>query len=287
MKLKTYLADTGKSISAFAKETGLPYTTVSELVNEKKQLGKCSADTVYALSKTLQVSMEELLLSEKSESFPDLFHLSEKTALFLAKHNWDENVYCGMKMENRAVTFPQTKTILEGVNVPSVALEDILAIRNMRDAWKHLMRTIGTELDLDYILLLNSFIARDEALEWGVLRTGSVGISGTDYRPDVPVRDKVEAELKRILSSYTTVTEKALDLFCFITYRQLFWDGNKRTALTAANQLLLSHGCGLMTIKDADLEEFNRCLLSLYSTGKKEELKSFLYHNAIFGIEVE
>ena len=31
-------------------------------------------------------------------------------------------------MENRAVTFPQTKTILEGVNVPNVQLDDIQAI---------------------------------------------------------------------------------------------------------------------------------------------------------------
>ncbi|MBQ0072110.1 MAG: Fic family protein [Spirochaetales bacterium] len=272
---------------SFAKEAGLPYTTVSELVNEKKQLGKCSADTVYAISKTLHVSMEELLLSDRSEDFPDRFHLNEKASLFLAKHNWDENVYCGMKMENRAVTFSQTKTILEGVNVPSVKLEDILAIRNMRDAWKYMFGTIGNRLDLDYIMHLNSLIARDEALEWGVLRTGSVGISGTDYRPEVPVRENVEMELHRILSSYRTVTEKALDLFCFITYRQLFWDGNKRTALAASNHLLLSHGCGLMTIKDANLEEFNRCLLSLYSTGKKEELKSLLYQKAIFGIEVQ
>ncbi len=39
-----------------------------------------------------------------------------------------------MKMENRAVTFPQMRTILDGVNVPGVQLDDIQAILNMRDA---------------------------------------------------------------------------------------------------------------------------------------------------------
>ena len=44
--------------------------------------------------------------------FEDKFHLSPEQSLFLAKKKWDENVYCGMKMENRAVTFPQTQTIV-------------------------------------------------------------------------------------------------------------------------------------------------------------------------------
>ncbi len=62
--------------------------------------------------------------------FEDKFHLSPEQSLFLAKKKWDENVYCGMKMENRAVTFPQTQTILNGINVPNVQLDDIQAIVN-------------------------------------------------------------------------------------------------------------------------------------------------------------
>ena len=52
-------------------------------------------------------------------NFPDKFHLTPEQSVFLAKKKWDENVYCGMRMENRAVTFPQTRTILNGVNVPN------------------------------------------------------------------------------------------------------------------------------------------------------------------------
>ncbi len=74
--------------------------------------------------------------------FPDKYHLTPEQSVFLAKKKWDENVYCGMKMENRAVTFPQTKTILDGLNVPSVRLDDIRAILNMRDAWKFLFQTL-------------------------------------------------------------------------------------------------------------------------------------------------
>lgn len=40
--------------------------------------------------------------------YPDKFCLTPEQSLFLAKKKMDENVYCGMKMENRVVTFPQT-----------------------------------------------------------------------------------------------------------------------------------------------------------------------------------
>ena len=48
---------------------------------------------------------------------------------------------------------------------------------------------------------MNEYIARNEALEWGKLRTGTVGISGTDYVPPVPEKEKTIEELKNILSS--------------------------------------------------------------------------------------
>jgi hypothetical protein len=107
--------------------------------------------------------------------YTDPYHLTPEQSLFLAKKKWEENVYCGMRMENRAVTtFPQTKTILSGVNVPNVQLDDIQAILNMRDAWHFLLQTVGDPLTLEFICKLNGFIARNEVLEWGKLRTGTV-----------------------------------------------------------------------------------------------------------------
>ena len=131
--------------------------------------------------------------------FQDKYKLDPPCSTFLAKKKMDAVVYCGMRMENRAVTFPQTRTILNGVNVPNVQLDDIQAILNMRDAWKYLMGSIDAPLTLEYICKLNEFIARNEALEWGTLRTGSVGISGTDYLPPIPAKNAVEADLEAIM----------------------------------------------------------------------------------------
>lgn len=216
--------------------------------------------------------------------FKDKYRLTREQCLFLARKKWDENIYCGMRMENRAVTFPQTKTILDGVNVPDVRLDDIRAIINMRDAWRFLFDTIDEPVTLDHMCSLNEFIARNEALEWGKLRTGSVCISGTDYLPPVPQKSQVEKELSEILAHGTT-TEQALNAFAWGTRGQFFWDGNKRTAMMLANKILISGGAGLITIFDKDMEKFNTLLCEFYGSGDSTELKDFLYNNAIRGIE--
>ena len=219
--------------------------------------------------------------------YQDKYHLTPEQSAFLAKKKWDENVYCGMRMENRAVTFPQTRTILNGVNVPNVQLDDIQAILNMRDAWRYLMGSIDAPLTVAYICKLNEFIARNEALEWGKLRTGTVGISGTDYLPPIPEFSSVEGQLAALLASAdTTATEKALNAFVWGARGQFFWDGNKRTSLTIANKILLEAGAGILTITDKHMEQFNGLLLDYYNNGEPEALKLFLYENAIQGLEI-
>ncbi|MEI6102043.1 MAG: death-on-curing protein, partial [Eubacteriales bacterium] len=96
---------------------------------------------------------------------------------------------------------------------------------------------------------------------------------------------EVEKELGVLLTANTTNTEKALDVFLWGARRQLFWDGNKRTSLLLANKLLVSGGNGMLTIAKNNMERFNDLLVGHYNTGKKKDIKSFLYENAISGIE--
>lgn len=214
--------------------------------------------------------------------FTDKYHLNKSQNLFLAEKGQIKNIYCGMKMENRTVTLDQTQSILNGINVPNVQLDDIQAILNMRDAWKFLLNTISETVTFEYWCKLNDYIARNEALEWGKLRTGNVEISGTDYVPPIPEKEKVIAGLEDIVSDKDiTATEKALEIFVWGTKGQFFWDGNKRTSLMLANKILISAGAGIMTITDKYMEQFNVSLLEYYNTGKSDKLKRFLYDNAI------
>lgn len=216
--------------------------------------------------------------------FSDKYKLTREQSVFLAKKKMDENIYCGMKMENRAVTFPQTKTILSGVNVAGVQLDDIQAILNMRNAWRFLLSSIDEPVNVEYMCKLNEFIARNEALKWGVLRSGSVGISGCDYVPPIPEYETVKRELEAILSQDKTATGIALDVFAWGARGQFFWDGNKRTSLTMANKIMVSQGVGMLTIQDKNMERFNELLLRYYNDGDGSELKLFMYESAIQGM---
>ena len=216
--------------------------------------------------------------------YADKFHMTPEQSLFLAKKKWDENVYCGMRMESRNITFPQTKTILQGVNVPNVQLDDIQAVLNMRDAWRFVLSSADQPLTFEYWCKLNEYIARNEALEWGKLRTGSVGISGTDYMPPVPEEDQTRAVLDAILNANATATAKALEAFVWGARGQFFWDGNKRTSMTLANKILIAGGVGFLTITDRHMEQFNTLLVEYYNTGNSEALTDFLYENCIQGI---
>ena len=48
--LQEKVKETGKSIYKISQESGIPYTTLNELMNEKKNINNTSAETVYKLS---------------------------------------------------------------------------------------------------------------------------------------------------------------------------------------------------------------------------------------------
>ena len=50
--------------------------------------------------------------------YENRFHMTPEQSLFLAKKKWDENVYCGMRMENRNITFPQTTPCCWTTTIP-------------------------------------------------------------------------------------------------------------------------------------------------------------------------
>ncbi len=65
--LKTILKERNLTMYQCAKLSGIPYTTLSEVVRGKTKIEKCSAETVYRLSKILNVSMEDLMRDSLEE----------------------------------------------------------------------------------------------------------------------------------------------------------------------------------------------------------------------------
>lgn len=100
----------------------------------------------------------------------DKYKLTIEQNIFLSKRNLVDNVYANAKMEGLNITFPQTKTILEGVNVPKLKIDEIQCILNLRDAWLYVINNIEEKFNLEFVCKVNEYVARNESLSWGTLR---------------------------------------------------------------------------------------------------------------------
>lgn len=213
----------------------------------------------------------------------DKYNLTLEQNIFLAKRNLVDNIYANARMEGLNITFPETKTILEGVNVPNLKIDEIQCILNLRDAWKYLINNIHADFNLDFISKINELVARNESIAWGVLRQGGVQITGTDYIPEIPDEEDVKKQVNNILQ-IENATERAIEYMLYGMRSQLFWDGNKRTSTICANKIMIENGCGIIKVPDNKLKDFTVLLSEFYSTNSKEKIKQFLFDNCIDGI---
>ena len=214
------------------------------------------------------------------------YNLTLEQNIFLAKRNLVDNIYANARMEGLNITFPQTKTILEGVNVPNLKIDEIQCILNLRDAWKHVIKNINDEFNINFICKVNELVARNESIAWGELRKGGVQITGTNYIPEIPNEEKVKNEISQILK-IENPTERSIEYMLYGMRSQLFWDGNKRTSTICANKIMIENGCGIIKVPDNKLEEFTVLLSEFYTTNNKEKLKQFIFENCIDGIIFE
>jgi hypothetical protein len=205
--------------------------------------------------------------------------------IFLAKRNLVDNVYANARLEGINITFPQTKTILEGVNVPSLKLDEIQCVLNLRDAWKYVIDNIEENFNLDFVCKINEYVSRNESLEWGKLRSGRVEITGTEYIPQIPDREETQKEIDEILK-IENETQRAITYMLYGMRKQLFWDGNKRTSTIAANKIMIASGAGIIKVPDNKLEEFNTLLTEFYNTNEMDKISKFIYENCIDGINM-
>ena len=216
----------------------------------------------------------------------DKYNLTLEQNIFLAKRNLVDNIYANARMEGLNITFPETKTILEGVNVPNLKIDEIQCILNLRDAWKYVINNVDKAFDLDFICKVNELVARNESIAWGVLRQGNVQITGTDYIPEIPSEEKVNQQITHILQ-IENATERAIEYMLYGMRSQLFWDGNKRTSTICANKIMIENGCGIIKVPDNKLKEFTILLSEFYSTNNKEKIKQFIFDECIDGIVFE
>lgn len=94
---KKIVNESGKTLYAISRESGIPYSTLNELMHEKGHINKCSADTVFKLSLFFNCKLEELLdpialMANVSGKYHNIKYkwIAGKNAMEL--HIWDNGI---------------------------------------------------------------------------------------------------------------------------------------------------------------------------------------------------
>jgi Fic family protein len=207
----------------------------------------------------------------------------------LAEFTWEASM-----LEGHPLTFPEVKTLLDGVTVGGRKISDQDQVLNLAKSSKQLLALVRANefvLNKETFTLLHSSFAMDEALEWGCFRgevkevnsTPNVGLgSHGSYTPlptvaGAPELNRVfEKAIEAIELELSSSFEKALIFFLFGALQQFFFDGNKRTSRFMMNGLLMSSGIDAISIPVFKAAEFNAKMVDFYLNKKGTEMMAFL-----------
>lgn len=206
--------------------------------------------------------------------------LDDKVALNIdfAKRHLVDTIYKQAVLEGVATTFSDTQNIIEGGKVNNMTSEDILKVINLKHAWEFILNKDVVTLDSNFALLceINKIVEQGFFYNAGKVRSIPVSIGGTSWKPPIPIESVVREELEEIFNCDTSIEDKAVEILLYIMKKQVFIDGNKRTAVIFANHYLISKGNGIIVIPAEFVEEYKRLLILYYEGNDENQIKTFL-----------
>ena len=214
----------------------------------------------------------------------DRYNMTKEQNIFLAKRNIVDSIWRSSQIEGIDITFPETQQIYDGGNVARLRIDEIQTINNLKHAWIYILNSIDEEENLNLLKSINSLVGTNLVDRAGNIRNYEVRIGGTNWIPELPDEEKVSKQLENF-NKIEYVTDRAITIMCYLMRTQFFTDGNKRTAMLFANKIMIKNGKGIISIPVEKIEEFGRKLTSYYETNNMEDLKKWIYENAIDGIE--
>lgn len=200
----------------------------------------------------------------------------------LARRNMVDSIYKQAMLEGVATTYSDTETIVNGGKVSNMTAADISKVVNLKRAWEFILSDGVITYPTNYAVLcqINAIVEDGFSVVAGKIRSVPVTIGGSTYIPPMPLETAVKEDLSNLLNSNNDDITKTIDILLYVMKKQLFLDGNKRTAVLFANHYLISHGKGIIVIPTVLVPEYKKLLIDYYE-GKNEDIKEFLYNKCL------
>ncbi len=232
------------------------------------------------LAKNLKKRLKEINKTLKELNYIETEGVDEKVAINidLARRYLVDSIYKQAKLEGVATTYSDTEVIINGGKVKDMSASDINKVVNLKRAWDFIMSVDLANYPTNYAVLcqINQIVEEGFSLTAGRIRSVPVTISGSTYLPPIPFEDQVKQDLYDMLRDEEGI-DLAIDLVLYVMKRQLFLDGNKRSAIIFANHYLITHALGLLVVPAEQVDEYKKVLVSYYEDeSKKLDIINFL-----------
>lgn len=238
-------------------------------------------------AKELKQKIKEVTKKLKELNYVDneLSEVVERNIDFAKKH-LAESIYKQAVLEGIATTFLDTQNIIEGGKVNNMTSEDVLKVVNLKHAWEFILNknVITSKTDFNLLCEINKIVEQGFYYNAGKLRNVPVSIGGTSWKPGFPIESVIKEELEEIFNSNLNHVDKAIELLLYVMKKQIFIDGNKRTAVVFANHYLIARGLGIIVIPAEVVEEYKELLISYYEGNDEKSIKKFLKEKCISNI---
>lgn len=225
---------------------------------------------------------------------PPLVSTHERArVVFRFKHMLSEFVWDASMLEGNPFTYPEVKTLLDGVTVGGRRLSDQEQILNLIASSNRLLDLVKSGsfvLDKATFVELNALVARNEALEVGGFRGEgkevyysppvALGEHGRyqplPTEPGAPQLNKAFERGLVALKAISSDFERGIAFFLFGALHQFFFDGNKRTSRFMMNGILMGAGIDAISVPAARAAEFNQKMVRFYLQKDATEMMAFM-----------
>ena len=203
----------------------------------------------------------------------------DKNNIWRCNKAHSEIIYNIAALEDSPYSYVEVKTLLDGFTVGGHSLAEQELILNQHESWQLLYKSLASksfEVTKSFMCGLHAVVARKEALEWGVFRTGQAFIAGTDYVP--PRHENLDCLFEMLQAKIKPLhpIDQAINLFIWTSKYQFFYDGNKRTGRLIANGILLTHDYYVIDIPNSKRLEYNELMKHFYDTNDVTLIGDFL-----------
>lgn len=165
-----------------------------------------------------------------------------------------------LKLEGFNISYSQTEKILYSSYDSGISIHTIVRTVQLKHAFRFLFATLDTPMDLNLLLRIHRYAG--------------------GYADNIANTGLIQQHLTEITSIDDRASQGVL-LFYYLLHNKLFKTRNKRTAVLAADHILIAEGIGIIHIPS----RYRARLIDLAQSDDYKAFRKFVFRHCIEGLD--